>query len=320
MALENGQPIIAVEEHYWDLELAATFGGARKGSEKVTTRLEEVGPERIRLMDEAGIDIQVLSHQSPATQMLPADGAAALTARVNDRLHAAIAAYPDRLAGFAALPTADPKAAADELERTVTQLGFKGAMVHGLANGEFLDKRKFWPIFERAVRLNVPIYLHPSVPHPAVVEAYYQDYVEDFPTVIRPAWGFTVETATHALRLVLSGIFDAYPDLKIVLGHLGETLPFLMWRIDKSLARPGQKTISFREVFTNGFYVTTSGFFSTPALACCIEEMGVERVLFAVDYPYMENGDGTDWLRTAPLSEPDRTRIASGNARHLLGL
>ena len=320
MPLASGQPIIAVEEHFWDTELAASFPPGRRGTEQLTKRLYDIGVERIKGMDAAGIDVQVLSHGSPATQLLPADSAALLSRRVNDRLFAAIAAFPDRLAAFAVLPTADPVAAADELERAVGQLGFKGAMIHGLANGLFLDDPRFRPIFERAERLAVPIYLHPSVPHPAVVEAYYKDYVEDFPTVIRAAWGFTVETATQALRLVLSGIFDAYPDLKIILGHLGETLPFLIWRIDEALARPGQKSIRFREVFTSGFYLTTSGFFSSPALACCIEEMGVDRILFAVDYPYMENGPGVAWLKDAPLAEDDRAKIAGGNAMRLLRL
>lgn len=163
-----------------------------------------------------------------------------LTRRVNDRLHAAVSANPQRFAAFAALPTSDPVAAAEELERTV-KLGFKGAMIHGLANGLFIDDRRFWPIFERAEKLDVPIYPHPSVPHPAVMEAYYKDYAKDYPMVIRAAWGFTVKTATQAIRLVLSGVFDAYPRLQIILGHLGETLPFLVWRIDHALARPGKR-------------------------------------------------------------------------------
>ena len=320
MPLDSGQPVIAVEEHYWDAELASLFPPVRRGSEALAMKLRDVGAGRIGEMDGAGIDIQVLSHGSPATQLLPANVAVPLSRSVNDRLHRAVADFPDRLAAFAVLPTADPAAAADELERAVTRLSFKGAMIHGLANGSFLDDRRFWPIFERAQHLDVPVYLHPSVPHPAVVDAYYKEYVDDFPTVIRAAWGFTVETATHALRLVLAGVFDAYPDLKIVLGHLGETLPFLIWRIDEALARPGQKSIRFREVFTNGFYVTTSGFFSTPALACCIEELGADRILFAVDYPYMDNDAGTAWLRQTPISEAARTGIAAANARRLLGL
>ena len=165
-------------------------------------------------------------------QKLPLDIAPGLTREVNDRLAKVCAANPKRFAAFAALPTVDPKAAADELERTVTKLGFKGAMLHGMSNGEFLDLKKFWPIYERAEKLDVPIYFHPSLPDPRVTEAYYQDYAKDFPLVVRPGWGYTVETATQAIRLVLSGVFDAHPNLKVILGHLGETLPFLVWRID----------------------------------------------------------------------------------------
>ncbi|HWL03476.1 MAG TPA: amidohydrolase family protein, partial [Xanthobacteraceae bacterium] len=234
-----------------------------------------------------------------------------------DRLAEVVARHPDRFAAFAALPTAQPEAAADELERAVG-MGFKGAMLHGLANGEFLDKPKFWPIFARAEALDVPIYLHPSLPHPAVTEAYYQDYAKDFPTVVRPAWGFTVETGTQAIRLVLSGIFEKHPKLKIILGHLGETLPFLMWRIDQALARPGQKSLSFRDVFCSNFWVTTSGFFSDPALLCTVMEMGADRVLFAVDWPYADNTEAVRWLDDAPLSGADKAKIFSGNTRRLL--
>ena len=216
-------------------------------------------------MDEAGIDIQVLSHGAPSTQKLPPETAAAMATRVNDRLAAIVAKNPTRFAAFAALPTAVPDAAADELERTAA-LGFKGAMLHGLANGTFLDDKKFWPIFARAEKLDLPIYLHPGLPHADVIKAYYADYVKDFPMITRATWGYTVETATLAIRLVLSGVFEKHPKLKIILGHLGETLPFLVWRVDHTLARPGQKSVSFRDIFCNNFYVTTSGNFSNPAL------------------------------------------------------
>jgi len=269
-------------------------------------------------MDGAGIDIQVLSHGAPSVQKVPADVAVALSRRVNDRLHAAIAAHPTRFAGFAALPTAAPEAAADELERCVTTLGFKGAMIHGLANGKFVDHRQFWPIYARAEGLDVPIYLHPSLPHADVTQAYYADYAQQFPMVVRPAWGYTVETATTAIRMVLSGVFEAHPRLKIILGHLGETLPFLVWRIDQALARPGQKSLSFREIFCNNFYITTSGNFSNPALLCCIMEMGVDRILFAVDWPFVENPPAVQWLAAAPICDEDKIKILSGNAKRLL--
>ncbi len=314
-------PVFALEEHYWDAELAATYHGADAATRdpEVLRRLNDLGELRLKEMDEAGIDMQVLSHGAPATQKLSGDDAVALARRVNDRLAAVVAANPKRFAAFAVLPTSDPKAAAEELERTV-KLGFKGAMIHGLANGLFLDDKRFWPIFERAQALDVPIYLHPALPHQAVMDTYYKDYAKDFPMVIRAAWGFTVETATLAIRLVLSGLFDVYPRLKIILGHLGETLPFLLGRIDESLSRPGHKHIAFRDVFCGNFWITTSGFFSNPALLCCVMEMGVDRILFAVDWPFVANAPAVRWAETIPLSDEDKVKILSGNAKRLLRL
>ena len=188
-------------------------------------------------------------------------------------------------------------------------------MLHGMSNGEFLDLKKFWPIYERAEKLDVPIYFHPSLPHPKVTEIYYQDYAKDFPLVVRPAWGYTVETATQAIRLVLSGVFDAHPNLKVILGHFGETLPFLVWRIDTSLKRPGQKAMSFRDIFCKNFYVTTSGFFSDPALICCMLEMGVDHILFAVDWPFVMNPPAVKWMESVSISDSDKVKILSGNAQ-----
>jgi predicted TIM-barrel fold metal-dependent hydrolase len=321
MLLKPSCPVIAIEEHYWDAELASHFTGIEAGRPGETQRrLDDLGALRLKEMDGAGIDIQVLSHGAPSVQKIPADIAVALSRRVNDRLHAAIAAHPTRFAGFAALPTAAPEAAADELERCVSELGFKGAMIHGLANGKFVDHRQFWPIYARAEVLDVPIYLHPSLPHADVTQAYYADYAQQFPMVVRPAWGYTVETATTAIRMVLSGVFEAHPRLRIILGHLGETLPFLVWRIDQALARPGQKSLSFRDVFCSNFYITTSGNFSNPALLCCIMEMGVDRILFAVDWPFVENPPAIQWLATAPICDEDKIKILSGNAKRLLGM
>lgn len=313
-------PIIAVEEHYWDAELAKTFAGAEaRLSDKVKTLIGDIGAVRLKDMDEAGIDIQVLSHGAPSAQQLSADVAAKVTAGVNDRLAEICAANPQRFAGFAALPTADPKAAADELERAVSKLGLKGAMIHGTSNGEFIDGKKYWPIFERAEKLDVPIYLHPSQPNATVTDIYYKDYAEDFPLIVRPGWGYTVETATQAIRLVLSGLFEKYPNVKFILGHLGETLPYLVWRIDYSLKRPGQKPMNFRDIFCRNFYVTTSGFFSDPALLCCMMEMGIDHILFAVDWPFVADNKGAvDWMIGAPLCDEDKAKIMSGNAKRLL--
>ena len=318
----NKKPkIIALEEHYWDADLLATFPGQEgKRLGFVEERLLDLGELRLREMDEAGIDVQVLSHGAPGTQKMDAALAVRMARQTNDRLSAFVAANPIRFAGFAVLPTPDPEAAATELERCVTQLGLKGAMIHGLTNGAFIDERRFWPIFERAHALDVPIYLHPSFPAPAVSNLYYKDYADKYPALLGPALGFTLETATQAVRMVLSGVFEAYPGLKIILGHLGEAIPFLLWRIDQSLSRPENVGGSFADVFRNHFYVTTSGNFSDNALACTIAELGVDRVLFSVDWPFISNKLATDWLHAAPLAEADREKIFSTTAQKLLKL
>ena len=311
-------PVVALEEHYYDPDIAATYEGNRNARQ--LERLLDLGEMRLKDMDDAGIDVQVLSHGAPALQRVNAETAIDLAIKANDRLREACAAHADRFAAFATLPIPDPAASADELERAVTRLGFKGAMVHGLTAGHFLDEKRFWPIYERAQALDVPIYVHPDVPHESVIDLYYRDYVAQYPSITGAGWGFTVETATQALRLVLSGVFDAYPDLKIILGHMGESLPFSIGRMDEAFSRSGNNTLSFRDVFCDHFWITTSGNFSTPALLCSILEMGVDRIMFSVDYPFVENEPGMKWMETAPLSAEDKEKIYGGNARRLLKL
>jgi predicted TIM-barrel fold metal-dependent hydrolase len=317
MATRDGRLVIALEEHYYDPEVAASYGSDRQ-PKFIRERLDDVGDLRLKEMDEGGIDVQVLSHGAPSTQRMDPDTAVNMARGANDRLKAIIDGRPDRFAGFAALPTPDPKAAADELERAVMKLGLKGAMVHGLTNGVFFDDKRFWPICERAQELDVPIYLHPATPHPTVTELYYGDYVKDFPQINTAGWGFTVETATQAIRMVLSGVFDAYPRLKIILGHLGEGLPFSLWRINHSFSRPGNAPMAFKDAFCEHFWITTSGNFSTPAVLCSMMEMGVDRILFSIDYPFVENPPGTDWMEGIPLSSEDRDKILHGNVQRLL--
>jgi predicted TIM-barrel fold metal-dependent hydrolase len=309
--------VIALEEHYQDAEVQAQTRASIPAP--ISERLDDLGQLRLREMDEAGIDFQVLSHSIPGLQGVDAAAGVPLARRANDRLAEAVRAHPDRFGAFAALPTADPRAAADELERTVTKLGFKGAMVNGMTAGVFHDDERFWPIYERAQALDVPIYIHPAVPHPAVVEAYYKGYVEKHPGLLRAGWGFTVETATQGIRFVLSGVFDAYPGLKIIIGHLGEGLPFYLWRISHGL-RASMSAKSFREVFCEHFYITTSGFFSDPALLCCMMETGIDRILFSVDYPFADNPPATQWTETLPICAEDKEKLLNGNARRLLKL
>ena len=318
----NARPqVIAIEEHYLDAELDKALGGGVGGEGVTRDRLLDLGADRVREMDAAGVDVQVLSHCPPGAQAFDPESAAELAQGVNDRLHAVVQGNPERFGAFATMPTRDPNGAADELERCVDKLGFKGAMVHGLTEGKFHDDKKFWPIFERAQALDVPIYVHPGWPHPAVIDAYYKDYVEKYPVILAAGWGFTVETATAGLRLMLSGVFDAYPDLKIILGHLGEGLPFSLWRIDhafKVFSRPDVDPLPIRELFSKHFWITTSGNFSNPALLCSVMELGIDRILFSVDWPYIENMPGTEWMKGVPLSQEDRVKMLNGNAKRLL--
>ena len=266
-------------------------------------------------MDQAGIGLQVISHVEPATQNFEPAEAVRLAYSANDLLHHAIQAYPDRFAGFAALPTPDPGAAARELERAVTQLGFKGAMVHGLTRGAFLDEKQFWPILETAQGLGVPIYLHPATPHPDVIEAYYAGY----PSMVRVGHGFTSEMSAAAIRLVLSEVFDVFPQLQIILGHLGEAIPFLLPRVDRYVSRQ-MKGRTFRDSIRRNFHFTTGGKFTHTALQCTIEEIGVERLMFAVDWPFHTNRDGCAFIETAPIGDDAKAMIFAGNARRLLRL
>lgn len=318
---ESSKPfVVALEEHYWDADLLATFPGKEgKRVGDVEQRLFDMGALRLQEMDEAGIDMQVLSHGAPGTQKMEGELAVRMARQTNDRLAAFIATNPARFSGLALLPTPAPEAAADELERAVKDLKLKGAMVHGLTNGKFLDEKQFWPIFARAEAFDVPIYLHPSFPAPAVIDVYYKEYVAAFPELIGPALGFTVEAATQAIRLVLSGVLAKHPKLKLILGHLGEGIPFLLWRIDQSLSRTNAGA-SFKDLFRRNFYLTTSGNFSDTALTASIAEMGVDRIMFSVDWPFISNKMATDWMKAAPVSEADRVKILGGTARALLKL
>lgn len=322
MATKSGLEVIALEEHYWDRTVSEHFAGRNASrSSDLMDRLYDVGTLRLKEMDEAGVDIQVLSHGAPSTQRLDAETGPKVAKQANDNLHATIQANPSRFAGFGALPTANPEASADELERCVTELGFKGAMIHGLTNGRFCDTKEFWPIYARAEKLGVPIYMHPGYPHPAVIDAYYKDYLGDYPTLASAGWGYTVETATQGIRLVLSGVFDAHPGLQIILGHMGEALPFLLWRIDQALSRKeNTRGRRFREIFEAHFHITTSGNFSNPALLCAVQELGVDRIMFSIDYPFVENAPGVDWAEQISLCREDRIKILSGNVRKLLKL
>jgi predicted TIM-barrel fold metal-dependent hydrolase len=320
--------VIAIEEHFITPMYREKVGAneyrnfylSARGEQMGHDIMEEnmdIGAKRLAHMDAHGVDVQVLSFGSPGPQGFGAEVAIPMARDANDRLHAAVRAHPSRFAGFAALPTADPKAAADELERCVRELGFKGAMIHSHQQGEFLDARKYWPMWERAEKLGVPIYLHPALPHPAVVKAYFDGYEE----LARAPWGFAVDTSCHFLRLVFCGLFDAYPKLKIILGHLGEGLPFAMHRLhDHSWAAAKRRGLerSPLEYLRENLLVTTSGNWFEPAFVCTLLALGADNILFAIDWPYESNKDGMDFFRKLSLSDADKEKIAHRNAERLL--
>lgn len=313
--MPNEQTVVAIEEHFWTKNFRDRFTGHHTlQPPRWRERLDDLGELRLREMDEAGIDMQVISQVMPGPQVFDAGTAVALAQESNDVLYEAVRAHPTRFAGFASLPTPDPTAAADELERTVTKYGFKGALINGLTNGRFHDDKQFWVIFERAQALDVPIYFHPATPHPTVIDLYLKDY----PDMIGAGWGFTFETATQAIRLILGGVCEAFPKLKFILGHLGETLPFCLQRCDEVLSRHGRLKRRFREYFCDNFYITTSGNFSVPALLCSIMELGADRIIFAVDWPMRENKDAMAFIENAPISAVDKDKILRCNVRQIM--
>jgi len=283
----------------------------------IVDELADLGQKRLAHMDAAGVDIQVLSFGSPGPQGFAADVAIPMARDANDLLFEAVKAHPDRFAGFAALPTAAPEAAADELERAVNKLGFKGTMIHGHTQGSFLDDKKYWVIFERAEALGVPIYLHPTLAHPDAMHSYFKGYEE----LARAGWGFAIDTSCHFLRIVFAGVFDAYPKLKIILGHLGEGLPFAMHRLNdhtyQAAKRRGLKKEPIQYLKEN-MLVTTSGNWYEPAFVCTLLALGADNILFAVDWPYEPNKTGMEFLKRLSISDLDKEKIAHLNAERVL--
>jgi predicted TIM-barrel fold metal-dependent hydrolase len=324
---EDELKIIALEEHFiMPREEQNLPPGAHRGNDRektlgfdVVAELLNLDDTRIAAMNAAGIDVQVLSHNQPGCQALDASEAIPVAREVNDFLFDAIKRHPARFAGLAALPTADPAGSAKELDRAVTKLGFKGAMINGHTKGSFLDDKKYWPIFECAQALGVPVYLHPSLPHPAVMKAYFDGY----PELALAAWGFGIDTGAHFLRLVFAGVFDAFPKLTVILGHLGEGLPFMLHRInDQTRLAAGRRGLKRAPIqyLTQNLVVTLSGNFSAPAFQCTVQAMGADNVLFSVDWPYESNKDAVDFLKRQPLSPGDLAKVAHRNAERVLRL
>ena len=327
--------VVALEEAFlhprvWDLFPEPL----QRKYQPVRERLSDVGAERIRLMDAAGIDMQVLSHVQPGVQVLAdeqAELAVTVSREVNDWLAAAVAARPARFAGFAMLPTQSPADAADELERAVHDLGLKGALINGHTNGHYLDEPSFGVLLGRAESLGVPIYIHPTDPPPAVADRYYAP----FDSALVPTWGWPVETGTHLLRLICAGVFDRYPNLKVIVGHMGELLPFCFTRLNVGMtmagwllgAESGSKDApqspmrnSVGYYLRENVFITSSGVFDVPVFYCARAMLGLDNLMFSVDYPFQDNFAAMEFLAQCGLSPEDKERFAHRTAEKLLKL
>ena len=323
--------IIALEEHFvpaalfeaWATvpEPARDIGYEQSAKGDIRRRLEDLADERLREMDKAGIDIQVLSLTVPGVQNLEAQAAIAMSRSVNDLLAATVRARPDRFQGFATLPMATPAQAVTELRRAVCELGLSGAMTYGRVGERCADHRDFWPLYEEAARLRVPLYMHPqSPPHP-VRDAYYAGLGEGIDNGFATGGiGWHYETGVQALRMILAGVFDAFPELQVILGHWGEVVLFYLDRIDTMRIRSGGPKRPVSDYWKTNILVTPSGIFSQRYLAWAVEVMGPERILFSTDYPYRIGapGEARDFLDKAPLDAADRASIGAGNWERLL--
>lgn len=317
---------VTLEEHFVTRDFVRATAG--HGSppwlqrEQLRDRLLDLGEGRIAAMDEGNIDLQVLSLASMGLDKLDAATATSLAHDINDELAAAVRAHPTRFAGFAALALKDPGSAAKELERCVQKLDFKGAMLDGTTEGEFLDQPKFLPVFEAAQSLGVPIYLHPAPPPETVQKAYFSNLPGDAGFFLSIAgWGWHAETGLHVLRLIVSGLFDRLPNLQLIIGHMGEGVPYALARSSNALSLAMKRLPrSVAEYFRANVHVTTSGYFTTPPFQCALEVLGIDRLMYSVDYPFSPTTNGREFLSSLQFESEDMAKLSHENAERLLQL
>ena len=327
--------VVALEEHYTvpgivsRIDPAAIRRRGFPGPDVVWAQvikrneLANLGDARLADMDASGITVQVLSVAGPGADVVPGAEGIALARDYNNALAEAGSRHSDRLRGFAHLPMHSPDAAADELERTIKDLGFHGLLVNGPTDGRFLDDPTFEPILARAEALDVPIYIHPGIPPDKVREAHYNGLPGNFSfTLVTVGWGWHVETAIHVLRLVLSGTLDRHPRLQIVIGHMGEAIPFMLDRIDETTAAEAKSLLrrSVRQTILDHVWITTSGLFTMAPFMAALMTFGADRIMFSVDYPFSSNARARAFLDALPVSPTDRAKIAHVNADRLMRL
>lgn len=315
-------PLITLEEHFISSKVSDASAEARghyaKFPPHVRSKLSCLGDERIVDLDKGNVSLQVISHG-------PGNISAPVCTAANDDLAGAIARHPTRLAGFAMLPMSEPTAAATELERCVRSLGFLGALVENHLDGKFYDDERFWPVFERAEQLDVPIYIHPTFASDSMLEHYKGNYDDSVALALSAyGWSWHAETGHHILRLFASGLFDRFPRLKIIIGHMGEMLPFQLDRVFAVSERWGPKRRGLREVWRSNIWVTTSGMFSLSPLRCLLDVMPIEHVLYSVDYPFSANEKGLEFFEqireSGLIGGEDLELFGYRNAERLLGI
>ncbi|TVY29318.1 Decarboxylase [Lachnellula hyalina] len=310
-------PLITLEEHFISTKV-------RSGKDdhyndfppSFTLKFESLGDERIQDMNNGSVSLQVLSHA-------PLDASPSACSDINNELALAISKNPDRFAGFATLPMEDSKAAAEELSRCVTKLGFLGALINNHLNGQFYDDGRFWPVFEKAQELDVPIYIHPTYPSESMLEPYKGNYDDRIASQLSAyGWGWHSDTGLHILRLFASGFFDRFPEIKIIIGHMGELLPFQLDRIAGISQVWGEKKRDLMEVWKCNIWITTSGMFSLAPLACLLQTTTIDHVMYSVDYPFSSNEKGKSFIeeiqKSGIMSAEDLEKFAYRNAEILL--
>lgn len=317
-------PKIALEEHFmapgFEDYFALTAGNISPGLfGKAAEALADFGERRLAGMDEIGVEKAILSLSGPGVQAETDTATAVRKAReCNDFLAEKMAANPTRYGGFAHVAVQDPEAAADELERCVRELGMSGVMINGQTNGIYLDDDRVSALWERAQDLDVPVYIHPYNP-PDLPYMYH-----NHPEMWGPVWSWTVETGNHALRLLFSGLFDRFPKAKLILGHMGETLPYQLWRFDSrwEISNRGEKRLEMAPsaYFKRNIWCTSAGVCSDEPLRCALDAMGTDRVMFSVDYPFERPHEAGEWIEAAPLTDAERGAVCRDNAKALLRL
>jgi len=313
--------LIALEEHVLPADLVERVWSTSDAPEAITAKLIEVGEQRLRVMDEAGIGMQVLSVVAPGSQQVPTEYSVDLSRQLNDRCAEAVAAHPDRFNALASLPTQDPAAAIVEAKRAIVELGFCGVVLNGHTHGRFLDAPEFDELLGAIAELDVPIYLHPTYPPQQIADVYFGGLPEDVGKALgTAAWGWHAETGLHVLRLAATGVFARHPSLQIVVGHMGENLPFSLMRADAVMRRTDPAAPSLADIVRQHVHITICGYITVPPLLCALQVFGADRIMFASDYPFGDPVEHARFLADAPISPTDRNKIGYQNAQQLFRL